>query len=702
MPHLDPEYAVTKKQNRWLLAAILVVGAPALATPIVFFNAPDWTPNHNYTLGAFIHPDGSNFFYMAYTSASSGSTAPPWCTDPNCLVTEDGGNMLWYNYTLNKQTYCPRNRVVPIFCQASLDAGNANLIFNKDVFSNAPIGSILNFYADGVSTPLLADSTTLTTACTGCEISVTNLIMPVAPVSDQQHTLVVQIVDDAGGILGIDSTSFRVDYLASDGGKDTGLVVSLTFDDTFDDQYNITEPLLRDAGLIGTFFVNWPRMHGLIRGGVASQFNYQQGYMLPSQVQSIKNRGHEIAEHTLNHRHLDCLGVQDQQNEIWNDRTNLIGDGLGIRYTAYPFGGDNANTHTALLQSRQVIGRDIGGTDNSPGYCGTTPSCIFPSCPYAETNPPKLAYTVRAWNSLGPNCQVVDPEQAIMNAEDAGGGWVIINAHHICEFNDAGTGCVQNTTLVSDGGLIVTYDAGIPSPTLAWPVENYATFLQWLAPRSSIGTRVLPVRDVAGGSIFGISFWDAGPVKNADVEDYSSGGASCVVSVQPLPDCMEDTSTSPDASYTFTRSNISYTGNWATLITADWINNPGAVREVIEHSVPASSEYYCPRVLADPTKNYTLSVHYQSNCDTQLTVYVHETYDGGTWTTFRTLSVPYTTTSSTPIPDAGGYSLASYQVLEDGGLPLPSDAEWFSWGMSDVCYDAGSFLLQDAWNLTQP
>jgi Polysaccharide deacetylase len=708
VPHLGSEHAVTKTQNRLLGLAMLVFGGAgvALGVPIIAMNAQDWVPNHNYTKGQFIHPDGGQFFFMAYTSASSGAALPVWCTTANCTTTEDGGNMVWYQYTLDRQIYCPGWRNVPIFCQPSLDGGNNVLVFDLELFSNAPVGSIINVYGDGVRTPLASASMPVTTSCTGCEITVPAVALPILPCSDLYHSIVVNAVDDAGTVLGIDSKSFRVDYLASDGGQDTGLTVSLTFDDSFDDQYNITEPLLRDAGLIGTFFVNWPRMHGLIRGGSASQYNYQQGYMLPSQVKSIVSRGHEAGEHTLNHRHLDCLGFPDQSNEIWNNRTFLIGDGLGIRYTAYPFGGDNPGTHLATLLGKQVGGRDIGGTDNTAGYCGTSPSCTFPGCPYAETIPPKDMYTWRAWNSLGPNCQVIDPEEAIQNAEDAGGGWMIINAHHICEFGDGG-GCVQNTTVLADGGSIITYDAGIPSPTLAWPVENEAIFLKWLAARSGIGTHVVPVYQVVGGSVFGLSPWDAGPIKNADLEDYSSGGASCTVSVQPLPDCFEDVSTSLDASYVFTRSTISKTGTWATLITANWITSPGAVREVITHSVPASSEYYCPRTVVDPTKNYTVSVWYQSNCDTQLTLYSYETspavfnFDAG-WTTLRTVTVPYTTTSSTPIPDAGGYMLASYSITEDGGFPLPADAIWISFGMSDVCYDAGSFLLQDTYNITQP
>src|SRR5580698_5409858 len=76
-------------------------------------------------------------------------------------------------------------------------------------------------------------------------------------------------------------------------------IVSLSFDDTFPDQFQVAA-MLAQRGLVATFFVNSGRINA-------------SGYMTQGQVLSIQAQGNEIAGHTISHPDLPTISVDEQQ-----------------------------------------------------------------------------------------------------------------------------------------------------------------------------------------------------------------------------------------------------------------------------------------------------------------------------------------------------------------------------------------------------
>src|SRR5580700_5799503 len=101
-------------------------------------------------------------------------------------------------------------------------------------------------------------------------------------------------------------------------------IVSLSFDDTFPDQFQVAA-MLAQRGLNATFFVNSGRINA-------------SGYMTQGQVLSIQAQGNEIAGHTISHPDLPTISVDEQQRQICNDRVALLALGFPVTDFAYPYG----------------------------------------------------------------------------------------------------------------------------------------------------------------------------------------------------------------------------------------------------------------------------------------------------------------------------------------------------------------------------
>jgi peptidoglycan/xylan/chitin deacetylase (PgdA/CDA1 family) len=226
-------------------------------------------------------------------------------------------------------------------------------------------------------------------------------------------------------------------------------VVTLTFDDTFSDTY-AAGAMLESHGMRGVFFLNSPR------------FTFGSGYMTLDQALALQKNGHEIGGHTLNHPHLPTLDVATQQAEICNDRANLLAMGLNVQNFAYPFGEADCDTEAAALYCNYDSARGVGDLRDSSGHAIA-----------AESLAPPDLFKLRANASIVSTNTLDDMESRVNVAENAGGGWVIINMHHVCD------GCSGNAV----------------SPSIL------GDFLDWLAPRTTKGTYVRLVREVVGGAI---------------------------------------------------------------------------------------------------------------------------------------------------------------------------------------------------------
>jgi peptidoglycan/xylan/chitin deacetylase (PgdA/CDA1 family) len=230
-------------------------------------------------------------------------------------------------------------------------------------------------------------------------------------------------------------------------------IVSLTFDDGTADEY-AARTMLAQHSLHGTFYIN------------SNNIGLSPSFLSWNQVADLAADGNEIGGHTLDHVDLTSVTSTEATRQVCNDRQALLSHGLAATDFAYPYGASNSSVESI------VQGCGYKSARRAWGLCliGVMP----PNCNdvVAEPVPPRNVWEiatagVRAYHTLS------DIEGAVTRVEDAGGGWVVLLFHHVCD------GCDPA------GGYSV-------SPAI------FSAFLDWLAPRSSSGTSVRTMSDVIG------------------------------------------------------------------------------------------------------------------------------------------------------------------------------------------------------------
>ncbi len=224
----------------------------------------------------------------------------------------------------------------------------------------------------------------------------------------------------------------------------TPTVVSLTFDDG-----TISHVLARDVldekGVKGTFYVN----SGRIGGGPA--------FMNLAQVRSIAAGGHEIGGHTIGHLDLTTLAPEQLEQQICGDRAALIAMGFSPASLAYPFGAFNAAVTATAASCGYASGRGVGGL-----------GCV--GCPKAVPIPPPAAFGVATPDSVKNTTTLAAMRQMVTDAEQAGGGWVPVVMHLVCD--GCGTLSVSSSTL--------------------------GAFIDWVKPREALGTVIKTMAQAIG------------------------------------------------------------------------------------------------------------------------------------------------------------------------------------------------------------
>jgi peptidoglycan/xylan/chitin deacetylase (PgdA/CDA1 family) len=299
------------------------------------------------------------------------------------------------------------------------------------------------------------------------------------------------------------------------------LVVSFTFDDTRASQANAAL-LLEARGMRGTFYVSSGRV------GIP-------GYLTSDQLRRLQDAGHEVGGHTMSHVQLPTLDVDSQRRQVCDDRVALMNLGLRVTSFAYPSGAQDATTRQVIIDCNYNSARESGGLR-------TPDSCT--SCPYAETVPPRDAYTIRNHGSLQRDRTLADLQGLVLRAESAGGGWVALSFHELCP-----------------GPCPTSETYGIDAAT-------FTAFLDWLAARTSRGTFVRTVDQVIGGAmkppVRGPPLPDAGTppptqlLKNPSLETDSNGDG--------VPDCWQRGGFGAN-SYSWSRTTDAHSGNWAQRLS---------------------------------------------------------------------------------------------------------------------------------------
>jgi peptidoglycan/xylan/chitin deacetylase (PgdA/CDA1 family) len=233
-------------------------------------------------------------------------------------------------------------------------------------------------------------------------------------------------------------------------------LVSLTFDDGTSDQYQVRSMLSQD-GLRATFFIN--------SGNVGTS----PSYMTWDQLTGLAADGNEIGGHTVNHVNLTTVSTDAATYQVCQDRQNLISHGFTVTDFAYPYGASNSTVESIVQNCGYSSARRAWGLCPAGQLPPNCPDGAGGQYPIANTVPPKKIWEIPVV-SFTATTTLDQMEASVTNAENNGGGWVMVLMHHVCD------GCDPNEGYVT------------PS--------NLSAFLNWLAPRSANGTYVRTTRDV--------------------------------------------------------------------------------------------------------------------------------------------------------------------------------------------------------------
>jgi peptidoglycan/xylan/chitin deacetylase (PgdA/CDA1 family) len=194
-------------------------------------------------------------------------------------------------------------------------------------------------------------------------------------------------------------------------------VVSLTFDDQYEDQYLYAVPELLAHSMNATFYV------------ITSDSD--AGYeccMSWSQLDQLAAEGFDVGSHTITHPDLTQETTAQATQEICGSRQDMINNGISNPTSfAYPFGTYNPSVEAIVKQCGYSSARTGGGISNSN---------FTPTAPYLSPIPPKDPDAVPTIAVDASNNENLNDLEAFVNAAAAhGGGWLPINFHDVCDAN---------------------------------------------------------------------------------------------------------------------------------------------------------------------------------------------------------------------------------------------------------------------------
>jgi len=191
-------------------------------------------------------------------------------------------------------------------------------------------------------------------------------------------------------------------------------VVSLTFDDAYENQERYAVPLLRSRHMNATFYVI-----------TADSDGPYQCCMSWAQLRALQGAGDDIGSHTIDHPNLKDLTPARVRQEVCGSRQDMLRNGIDDPESfAYPFGSYDPAAERAVSRCGFANARQGGGIS-----AGNT----TPGPPWAETLPPKDPAAVRtiAVDGASP-IRLADLEKYVTGAAAHGGGWLVITFHDVC------------------------------------------------------------------------------------------------------------------------------------------------------------------------------------------------------------------------------------------------------------------------------
>lgn len=194
-----------------------------------------------------------------------------------------------------------------------------------------------------------------------------------------------------------------------------GTVVSLSFDDQWEDQWLYGEPLFAAHNMTATYYV----ITSDTDAGYAT-------YMSWFQLATLQAQGNDVGSHTITHPDLTQENRNQMAREICGSRQDMISHGIADPQSfAYPFGNYNPAVESVVRQC---------GFNNARSAGGISQSDYAPSAPYSETIPPQDPYALKAIAPDGSTPIRLSALESFVTAAAAnGGGWVPFNFHDVCD-----------------------------------------------------------------------------------------------------------------------------------------------------------------------------------------------------------------------------------------------------------------------------
>jgi peptidoglycan/xylan/chitin deacetylase (PgdA/CDA1 family) len=146
--------------------------------------------------------------------------------------------------------------------------------------------------------------------------------------------------------------------------SDAKIFVTFTFDDGLPEHYSASKTL-DSYNMKGTFHINSGRIDSNTR-------------LSKSEIESMQQRGHEIAGHTVNHTNLGNVDSSARRKAICDDAANLnaIGSGIDVTSFAYPY-ASTFNGAEGVLESCGFTSARTSGGIETPFDCDQCPLGIL-------------------------------------------------------------------------------------------------------------------------------------------------------------------------------------------------------------------------------------------------------------------------------------------------------------------------------------
>jgi len=122
--------------------------------------------------------------------------------------------------------------------------------------------------------------------------------------------------------------------------EDAERFITLSFDDGWISQFRNAFPLMKERGMVGTFYII----------GRVTALRYLMGVMSPIQLRVLQDAGNEIASHSATHRRFTDLTDEEIVEECVKSKKTLESLGLTVNNFRYPKG--ESNDHIDSIVSR--------------------------------------------------------------------------------------------------------------------------------------------------------------------------------------------------------------------------------------------------------------------------------------------------------------------------------------------------------------